>query len=184
MAISDSDRRFLLRCEEVKEGSHDPHRKVGVVIVDQEEQTLSSGTNAPPAQLGLSLSDSHRSIASDPDWKYFMLEHAERNAINAARDNRLSLQGATMYGSLFPCADCARAIVAAGISRLVVPSPGGDPARDTKWLNHYRYAHRMLELAGVHVDMVPNDNPTKAGGTGSTGKRLSNMAGLREPSAS
>nr|WP_295808469.1 deaminase [uncultured Nitratireductor sp.] len=160
MAISNSDRRFLLWCEEVKEDSHDPHRKVGVVIVDGDGHAISTGTNAPPPQLGLSASDSHRAIASDPEWKYFMLEHAERNAINAARDKLQLLKGATMYGTLFPCADCARAIVAAGISRLVVPGLSDDPDRDKKWLDHYRYAHKILDQAGVRVDVESNDDLT------------------------
>jgi dCMP deaminase len=158
MAISESDRRFLLRCEEVKEESHDPHRRVGVLIVDADGQVITTGTNAPPPQLGFSILDSHKAIESDPEWKYFVLEHAERNAINAARDQRLALAGATMYGSLFPCADCARAIVAAGISRLVVPKLDGDPARDSKWLDHYRYAHMILDLAGVRVDVGSNEH--------------------------
>lgn len=156
MAISSVDQQFLLRCEEIKEGSHDPHRKVGVLIVDDHGEILSVGTNAPPVKLGLSRSDSVAAITDDPEWKYFMLEHAERNAINAARDDGRSLAGATMYGTLFPCADCARAIVAAGISRVVVPGPGGDLNRDRKWADHYRYAHRILELACIRVDISPN----------------------------
>jgi dCMP deaminase len=131
---------------------------VGVLIVDHRGQILSLGTNAPPVQLGLSRSDSHAAIAVDPEWKYFMLEHAERNAINAARNGGKSVASATMYGTLFPCADCARAIVAAGISRLVVSGPGGNPDRDRKWIDHYRYAHRILELARVRVDI--DSDPT------------------------
>jgi dCMP deaminase len=159
MALSNVDRQFLLRCEEVKEESHDPHRKVGVLIVDDQDQVISVGTNAPPHQLGLSRYDSHAAIAVDPEWKYFMLEHAERNAINAARNDGKSAVGATMYGTLFPCADCARAIVAAGISRLVVSGPGGNPDRDRKWIDHYRYAHRILELARVQVDIASPPGP-------------------------
>jgi dCMP deaminase len=156
MAISGVDRQFLQRCEEIKEESHDPHRKVGVLIVDAQGRVISAGTNAPPLALGLRVSESHAAIANEPLWKYFVLEHAERNAINAARDDGRSLAGATMYGNLFPCADCARAIVAAGIVRLVVPAPG-DLDRDQKWLDHYRYAHRIFELAGVRVDLSSED---------------------------
>jgi dCMP deaminase len=158
MAISELDRRILDRCEEVKEASHDPHRKVGVVIADGEGTELATGTNAPPAKLGLALSDTHTEISRDPNWKYFLLEHAERNAINSARDQGISIQGATMYGTLFPCADCARAIVSAGISRLVVPGPGGNPQRDEKWLQHYQYAHKIFDLAGVVVDIAPAED--------------------------
>jgi dCMP deaminase len=152
MAISDADRQFLLRCERIKKDSHDPHRQVGVLIVDEHDQVVAVGTNAPPAEFGLSLSESHTAIETDPNWKYFMLEHAERNAINSARKNGKSLERTTMYGTLFPCADCARAIIAAGIARLVVPAPG-NLDRDQKWLDHYRYSRQILELAGVRLDI-------------------------------
>jgi dCMP deaminase len=151
MAISNTDRQFLQRCETIKEDSHDPHRQVGALIADEHGQVVAVGTNAPPIQLRLSRPDSYASIEADPKWKYFMLEHAERNAINAARKDGKHLAGTTMYGTLFPCADCARAIVAAGVSRLVVPTPGNID-RDAKWLDHYRYARQILELGGVRVD--------------------------------
>jgi dCMP deaminase len=59
-----------------------------------------------------------------------------------------------MYSTLFPCADCARAIVAAGLVRLVVLGLARDPIRDQKWLDHYRYAERILAKAGIAVDAV------------------------------
>jgi len=162
MAISDTDHAFLERCEEIKRRSHDPHRQVGVLIVDADGTILGRGTNEPPVELGFSLADSHAEIEKDPTWKYFILEHAERNAINSARNNGKDLRGATMYGTLFPCADCARAIVAAGISRLVVPGPGGDPLRDQKWRDHYRFAHRIFELAGTQIEVAPTKEAAAA----------------------
>lgn len=148
----DSD--YLRRCTELHERSHDPHRQVGAIIVDSDGQILSEGANAPPIQLGLSKADSLRAIEGDPDWKYFMFEHAERNAINLAVAKGSVLRGTTMYASLFPCADCARAIVAAGISRLVVPKGGGNAKRDEKWQAHYHYADEIFGLAGVKVDFA------------------------------
>jgi dCMP deaminase len=91
-----------------------------------------------------------------------MLEHAERNAIFAAYRGGRSLVGATMYGTLFPCADCARAIVAARLSRLDVLSLGRDPVRDAKWLEHYRYAERILAMAGITVVIVDPKEITSA----------------------
>jgi deoxycytidylate deaminase len=70
--------------------------------------------------------------------------------------------GATMYGTLFPCADCARAIVAAGLSRLVVLGLDKDPMRDAKWLEHYRYAERILAMAGVAVEIIDPKEITAA----------------------
>jgi dCMP deaminase len=158
VAISIDDRRFLLMCNEAREDSHDPDRKVGTIIVDSAGQKLAVGANAPPPPLGLTAAESHEAIAHDPTWKYFMLEHAERNAIFAALNQGKSLVGATMYGTLFPCADCARAIVAVGLSRLVVLGLDKDPMRDVKWLEHYRYAERVLAMAGIVVEIVdPNE---------------------------
>lgn len=164
MAISDSDRDFLNRCEEVQAKSHDPHRQVGAIIVGRDKQILAVGTNAPPAELGLSRSESHAAIADDPQWKYYLLEHAERSAINDARNNGLCVTGSTMYGTLFPCADCARAIVAAGISRLVVPDSSRDSIRDRKWLDHYRFAKRIFELGGITVEFAQPDTAIIAQG--------------------
>jgi dCMP deaminase len=157
MAISAQDRRFLLLCYEALRDSHDPDRKVGAVVVNADGQILGVGTNAPPASLGLTAAQSLEAIRHDPKWKYFMLEHAERNAIFAALVQAKSLIGATMYGTLFPCADCARAIVASGLSRLVVLGLGLNPDRDEKWLDHYRYAERIFTLAGVTIDIVNPD---------------------------
>lgn len=154
MTSINKDYANLFLCEEVLEGSHDPNRRVGVVIVNTKNVVLSTGTNAPPTRMGLKREDSHRMFALDPQSKYFLLEHAERNAIHSAYHKGKSLSGATIYSTLFPCADCARAIVAAGIERLVVPAKEIDPIRDEKWLDHYRHARKIFELAGVEIDSL------------------------------
>lgn len=159
MKLSSIDRDYLQLCVKLHKHSHDPHRQVGSVIVGRDGQVLSEGVNAPPSEIGFSEAESRRAIEMDPDWKYFFLEHAERNAIHKAYSKNVSLKGATMYASLYPCADCARAIVAAGISRLVVPEPGGNGTRDAKWQSHYRYASQIFDLAGIEVDFesIPGD---------------------------
>lgn len=164
MAISPADRRLLLRCEEVKHDSYDPHRKVGVVIANPSLEVIAEGTNAPPGVLGMTRQDSAVAISQDPTWKYFMLEHAERNAIFSARDRGASLVGTTLYGTLFPCADCARAIAAAGIVRLVVSTTDNDPVRDERWRDHYAYARKIFEMSGVTVELAHSvDVQAKAG---------------------
>lgn len=162
MATSPNDNRFLFLCEEVKEASHDPHRQVGVVIVGEDDAVLSTGSNSPPVGLGFTRADTYAAIARDPKWKYFMLEHAERNAINAARDQGASLAGATMYGTLFPCADCARAIVSAGIKRLIVSTADQDRHRDEKWNDHYAYSREIFARGGVRVELLDPKPRAKA----------------------
>lgn len=109
------------------------------------------GTNRPPSRLRYSKTDSQRQITSDPNWKYYNIEHAEREAINDARDKGHSAIGSTMYTTLFPCADCARAIIAAGVARLVAPYGTPSVAADSKWLQHFEYSRLMLHRARVDL---------------------------------
>jgi dCMP deaminase len=162
MATSATDISFLLLCEEIKEASHDPHRQVGAVIVGEDGTIIATGSNSPPEALGLTRSESHAAIEHDPKWKYFMLEHAERNAINAARDQGLSLAGATAYGTLFPCADCARALVAAGVRRLVVSTADQNRQRDEKWSDHYSYSHAILTRGNIQVELINSQRRAEA----------------------
>ena len=154
MAISNDDLLFMRISDEVRQHSHDPHRQVGAVIVDSEGIVIATGSNHPPSVLEITADDSRAAILEDPSWKYFMLEHAERNAIYDAFRQYVNLTGTTMYTTLFPCADCARAIVAAGITRLVVPSRQKASERDAKWSEHYRFARQIFEAAGVQLDEV------------------------------
>jgi dCMP deaminase len=155
ITISDQDRAFLRVCEDVRQGSHDPDRQVGAVVISPDGMLLGFGSNAPPARLSLSVEQSHAAIRADANWKYFFLEHAERNAIFAALLSGKSTANATIYTTLFPCADCARAIVASGISRLVVRGAETKSERDGKWLEHYRNAERIFALANVPVLIIP-----------------------------
>ena len=152
-----TDRHFMRMAEIARGESHDPNRRVGAILVGKNGAVLATGANRPPLALRLTREDSHRAIAADPNWKYFMLEHAERNAINNARNVSGSVAGATMYSTLFPCADCARAIVGAGIERFVAPRLVEGLPDDEKWHAHFLYAHKIFELAGVQVDLVTED---------------------------
>ncbi len=152
MTLSSADREAIFLLKEIQQSSHDPDRPVSVVIVNSHDRIIATGTNQPPDNYGFNLEDTHKAISEDPRWKYYMLEHAERNAILHALKEGVSLKGCTMYGSLFPCADCARAIVAAGIKRVVIPEPGLHPERDEKWREHYHYAREIFLLSDVIID--------------------------------
>lgn len=155
MPISQLDRIHFRRCVSAKQGSHDPRRQVGTFIVDASGTPVSTGTNRPPEHLHLTIEASHRAIAADPVWKYFMLEHAERDAINRAKGQ--DLNGATMYSTLYPCADCARAIVASGIRRLIVPALLNDGRDDERWRDHFRFARMILQMGSVVVDFIDDE---------------------------
>ncbi|MCF1504010.1 deaminase [Afifella sp. H1R] len=152
MSISKQDKTFIQKLPDLQLNSYDPHRPVAAVIVDQSGDVVSTGVNRPPERLGITKAQAQSEIAINPDWKYYMMEHGERNAIFDALAQGQNLRGATMYATLFPCADCARAIAITGIRRLVVPNAGCDSERDARWIEHYRYAKEVLELAEVDIE--------------------------------
>lgn len=152
MTISPNDTSMIELLKESLGKSHDPHRPVAALITNFEGNVVAEGTNSPPLEYNYTTAQTHRAIEGDPDWKYFMLEHAERNAILHGLSSGAVLREGTLYGTLFPCADCARAIVGAGIRRVVVPAAGQNPIRDERWRKHYEYARQIFELAGTTVD--------------------------------
>lgn len=99
--------------------SKDPSTQVGACVVDSENNILSLGYNGAPRGFS---DDDFNWGKGDPDVtknKYPYVCHAELNAIlNAARKGT-SLCGATLYVTLYPCNECAKAIVQAGIKKVI-----------------------------------------------------------------
>ena len=94
--------------------SKDPNTQVGACIVSQDHKILSMGYNGFP----LGCSDDEFTWAREgEDNKYFYSTHGELNAILNYRGGRL--EGSTIYVSLFPCNECAKAIIQSGIKRVV-----------------------------------------------------------------
>ena len=82
------------------------------------------------------------------------IEHAERNAIFAAARAGLATAGATLIATFHPCADCARAIVQAGIATLHTLAPD---FADPLWGPAFRCSHAILEEGGVRVIYLERD---------------------------
>ncbi len=99
--------------------SKDPNTQVGACIVSNENKILSMGYNGFP--LGCSDDEFPWEREGEPlDNKYFYSTHGELNAILNYRGG--SLEGAKIYVTLFPCNECAKAIIQAGIKTLVYDS--------------------------------------------------------------
>lgn len=94
--------------------------------------------------------------------KYDWIEHAERNAIFSAARQGIMTQGLTMVCPWAACANCARAIIQAGIRRLVTITPrGGDTPE--RWDDSIKIAMQMLHESRVEVVFV--DGPLDCGFT-------------------
>lgn len=103
--------------------SHDPDTQTGCAVFDHNDVFITSGSNRIPFPIEVTAERTTRPA------KYNWIEHSERVAIyHHSRPEEF--RGATMFLNWFPCADCARAIVAVGFSRLVYvmkPERWADP---------------------------------------------------------
>lgn len=121
--------------------SKDPGTQVGACIVSGNNKILSMGYNGFPN--GCSDDDFPWCREGDAlDNKYFYSTHSELNAILNYRGG--SLDGAKMYVTLFPCNECAKAIIQAGIKTIVYDS---DKYAATPSVIASK---RMLSAAGVN----------------------------------
>ena len=107
---------FMGVAELAAKRSKDPNTKVGACIVNDKNIILSTGYNGMP--IGCNDDDMPwcREGAFD-ESKYAYVCHAELNAILNC-DGR-SLKGSTLYVTNFPCNECAKAIIQAGIRKVI-----------------------------------------------------------------
>lgn len=142
------DIRLLKLACEIARWSEDRSRKVGALIVGEHHEIRATGYNGLPRGVDASVDIRH---SRDGGEKYLWFEHAERNAIfNAARVGT-PLSGCTMYVTVFPCSDCARAIIQSGIIELVTAAPTMDSAF---FARSTAVAFEMLQEAGVQCRFI------------------------------
>lgn len=99
--------------------SKDPNTQVGACIVSENNKILSMGYNGFPAGCSDEEFPWERE-GEELETKYPFVTHSELNAILNYRGG--SLEGTKLYVSLFPCNECAKAIIQAGIKSVVYDS--------------------------------------------------------------
>ena len=125
--------------------SKDPNSQVGACIVSKENIIISTGYNGMPKGCSDDEYPWAREGAAN-DTKYPYVVHAEINAILNAAGR--SLAGSRIYVSLFPCNECAKAIIQTGISEVIYLS---DKYANT---DATCASKRMLNSAGVKLTQL------------------------------
>ncbi len=123
--------------------SKDPNSQVGSCIVSADNKILSMGYNGFPCGCSDDEFPWSRTNEDPLKTKYVYVTHSELNAILNYRGG--SLEGSKLYVSLFPCNECAKAIIQAGIRTVIYDSDkyAGTPSNVA--------SKRMLQAAGVEV---------------------------------
>jgi len=138
MDINKFDTSYLAMAEVWAQNSYCKRRKVGALLV-KDRTIISDGYNGTPSGF--------ENICEDENGvtKPYVL-HAEANAITKVAKSGNSSEGATLYVTASPCAECAKLIIQSGISRVV-----------------YRDAYRLtdgidlLKRAGILVEQKGNE---------------------------
>lgn len=131
--------------------SKDPNTQVGACIVSEEHKILSMGYNGFPT--GCSDDDFPWAREGEPlENKYFYTTHSELNAILNYRGG--SLEGATMYVTLFPCNDVPNGNHPGRHQALVYDSDkyNGTPSTIA--------SRKMLSAAGVDIQKYEHTGRT------------------------
>jgi dCMP deaminase len=122
--------------------SKDPSTQVGACIVSPTKKVVSIGYNGMPTGIDDNL------VSWEPleglDSKYLYVAHAELNAILNALDGS-ALANTSIYVTLFPCNECAKAIIQSGIKEVVFAEDKYHQSISTQ------AAKKLFTLAGVKM---------------------------------
>ena len=146
--IPNWDEYFIKIAEAVSLRSKDPSVKVGCVIVGPDKEIRTTGYNGMPRKV------SEEALRWERPLKYKAIIHAEENAILQAARIGVSLKGCSLYlnTSAVPCHQCARAIIQAGIIRVVGPDKEFPSTQD--WRESLELSEKLLGEAGVRIERV------------------------------
>jgi dCMP deaminase len=146
----DWDTYFISLCYFVSTRSSCHDRKLGAIVV-KDKAVVSSGFNGAPRGVEDCISkgdycwrESTRSNIADKNYLNCYAAHAEANAIVNAAYLGAPTKGATLYTIAFPCVECTRLIINAGIKKIVF----------TEGLNNADFSEKLLNEAGVECVML------------------------------
>lgn len=130
--------------------SKDPSTQVGACIVSEDNRILSIGYNGAPN----GFDDDKFPWGREGDnlsTKYPYVCHAEMNAILNFRGNKKDFESAKIYVDLFPCNECAKIIIQAGIKHIIYLSDKYATSENNI------ASRRLLDECGVKYEKIQLD---------------------------
>lgn len=144
------DQYFLNIAKEIARRSRDPNTHVGAVIVDLRNRIVSTGYNSFPQGVDDNFWPlSREKVECTGDLgtfrvdKYQIITHAEANAIASSRE---SLVDCSLYCTLFPCNECAKLIITAGIKKVCYNEIREDDS--------HKISYQLMKQAGIELVQV------------------------------
>lgn len=158
------DKYFMDMAVLVASKSKDRSIGVGCVIVNKANSVLSTGYNGFPRGCydcaddvkypqEFNVDEKRLAVEArhDRPAKYKWTEHSERNAIYNAARHGIALNDSRIYLPWYPCMDCARAIIQAGVTEVICIKPDFN---DERWGGDFRLVDEMFREVGMKVRYV------------------------------
>lgn len=139
------DQVYLEICKVVSQLSKDEKTQIGCLILGRGGSPRSWGYNSFPRKINDDVPE-----RQECPEKYYWIEHAERNAIYNAARSGVSLLGCVLYIPVLACADCARAIIQAGITKVVC----GSNIVPKNWFDGCSRGLIMFHESGVYCNFT------------------------------
>lgn len=135
--------------KEISTWSKDPSSQIGSIIADHDRRILATGYNGFPR----GIADTNERL-QNREQKYPLTVHAELNCLLNALYSGVSVRYGTLYVYGLPiCSDCAKSVIQAGITRVVI----GDPSyySKIKWFHSWMDTSKlMFEEANVEITIL------------------------------
>ena len=139
--------------------SKDPSTQVGACIVSPDNIIISTGYNGMPKGCS---DDEFPWDREGEITKYPFVVHAELNAILNASGR--DLRGSRIYVALFPCNECAKAIIQSGIKEVMYLSdkyantPGVQASKRMMDAAGVKYTQLKPGIDSITLDFVPEED--------------------------
>jgi dCMP deaminase len=146
LPIPSWDQLWMRHAYLISTKSKDTSTKIGAVII-KDNRIIGAGYNGQPRNCDDDIKE-----RNDRPTKYFYFEHAERNAVFSCSYFGIASRGGKIYTQGTPCADCARAIIQAGLIELIIHKEWEEKFLErTQWQESCKHSMIMLKEVGVQV---------------------------------
>jgi dCMP deaminase len=127
--------------------SKDPSKKVCALFIAPETyQILSAGYNGMPRGI-----DEKIESRWERPIKYKYVVHAETNGIYNSSLNGVSLKNSICIVTMFPCSNCAKALIQVGVKKVITQEPNLEHER---WGEDFKYSLELLKEVNMDIFYV------------------------------
>jgi dCMP deaminase len=138
--------------------SKDPNTKVAAILLSHDTHiVLSTGYNGMPRGM-----DDNNPARWQRPSKYFYVSHAEMNSLCSAARHGTAVENAIAVVTMFPCCDCAKALIQAGIKTIITIKPD---LETPKWGEQFKISMEMFHEVGIQVFLFTTSDTSSCGHT-------------------